>query len=179
MGLTILYGVLIVLMLIGVLGALVPGIPGSGLILVSILVWGLVKGFAGISWPLIVAFVVLILSTVVELLATYWGVKQVGASHWSQVGALVGLVLGFFGLLPTLPFGGPLVGILLGPVLGCFIGEFLYRREMAMGDRTQLAFKVSIAVIVSSLIGNIVKTSLALAAVITFVWTTWPPVVGA
>jgi hypothetical protein len=91
---------------------------------------------------------------------------------------LVGLGLGFFGLLPALPFGGPLIGILLGPLIGAFIGEFLYRRELELGSRTKVAFKAGIGVVVGSLIGNLIEGILALVAVVIFVWSTWPPGAG-
>ncbi len=178
MSLTILYWVLIAVMLVGVVGAVVPGIPGPSLILVAILVWGIATGFAGIGWPLIAVFVVLILSAGVDFLATYWGTRQVGGSHWGQIGAIVGLVVGFLGFLPALPFGGPILGIFIGPVLGAFLGEFLYRRDLALGPRIQLALKVSVAIVVSSLIGNLLEGLLAIAAVVIFVVSTWPPAVG-
>lgn len=174
MELTILYWVLIAFMFVGVLGALIPAIPGIGLIIIAILVWGIAAGFANVTWPLIVALVVAILSFGVEYLAAYWGTKQVGASHWSQIGAFVGLALGFFGLLPALPFGGPLLGILIGPILGAFVGEFLYRRELPLTERTQLSLKVCVAVVVGSIVGNLIKTLLALITVIIFIWSTWP-----
>ncbi len=174
MNLTILYWVLIAVMLVGIIGALVPAIPGIGLIVIAILIWGIAAGFANVTWPLIVALVVAILSFGVEYLAAYWGNKQVGGSHWSQIGAFVGLILGFFGLLPALPFGGPLLGILVGPILGAFMGEFLYRQEMPLKERTKLSLKVCVAVVVGSIVGNLIKTLLALITVIIFVWNTWP-----
>jgi uncharacterized protein YqgC (DUF456 family) len=147
MNITIVYWVLIAVMLVGVIGAVVPAVPGPSLILGAILVWTIVQGFGNVSWPpLIAIFVILILSAAVEFLASYWGAKQAGASKWGQIGALVGLGLGFFGLLPALPFGGPLIGILLGPLIGAFIGEFLYRRELELGSRTKVAFKAGIGV---------------------------------
>ena len=176
MDLTILYWVLIAVMLLGVVGAVVPGIPGPSLILVAILIWGIVQGFGSISWPLITIFIILILSAGIEFLATYWGAKRAGASKWGQAGAILGLVLGFLGLLPALPFGGPLLGILLGPILGAFIGEFLYRSELELEPRIKLAFKASVGIVVGSLIGNLIEGLLALASVIIFVITTWPPV---
>ena len=104
---TILYWILIAVMVVGVIGAVVPVIPGPSLILGSILVWIVVQGVGNVSWtPLIAIFVILILSAGVQVLAGYWGAKQAGASKWGQTGALVGLGLGFFGLLPALPFGG-------------------------------------------------------------------------
>lgn len=169
----ILYWLLIIVMLVGIVGSVVPGVPGSGLILTSIIIWGVVSGsFAAIKIPLIVTVLVLLLSIGVEFLASYLGAKKAGASKWGQIGAIVGLLLGFFGLLPTLPFGGPLLGILLGPLLGAIIGEFLYRRQF------WLAVKAGIGIIVGSVIGNLVQGVLAIAAVVVFLVTTWSQVYG-
>ena len=104
--------------------------------------------------------------------------KQAGASKWGQIGALVGLGLGFFGLLPALPFGGPLIGVLVGPLLGAIIGEFLYRRELELGLRIKQSFKAGVGVVVGSLIGNLIEGILAFVAVAIFVFTTWSQVMG-
>lgn len=176
---TTLYWILLALMAVGVIGAVVPVIPGPSLILGSILVWIVVQGAGNISWlPFIAIFVILILSAGVQVLAGYWGAKQAGASKWGQIGALIGLGLGFFGLLPALPVGGPLIGILFGPLLGAFIGEFLYRKELPFGERANLAFKAGIGIVLGSLVGNLIEGLLALLAVIIFVVTTWPTVMG-
>src|SRR4028118_1895863 len=155
MNITIIYWIVIAVMIVGVVGAVVPGIPGPSLILGAIVVWTIVQGFGNVSWPpLIAIFVILILSAAVELLATYWGAQQAGASKWGQIGALVGLGLGFFGLLPALPLGGPLLGILFGPLIGAFIGEFLYRRDLELGLRANQALKAGIGVGLGSWIGK-------------------------
>ncbi len=172
MGLIILYWVLILVMLVGVVGALVPAVPGVGLILGAILVWGFITQFNGMAVSLVVTLVILLASLGIEFLATYWGVKKFGASSWSQIGATVGLIAGMFGLLPALPVGGPLVGILFGSIAGAFIGEFAYRKELTFVPRLQMAAKVCLGIVVGSVVGNIVKAVLALAAVIVFLWTT-------
>ncbi|ELR97311.1 DUF456 domain-containing protein [Gloeocapsa sp. PCC 73106] len=173
MNLIILYFVLIAVMLIGVVGALLPAIPGVGLILAAILVWGFVTQFHGMALSLVVTLVILLLSLGVEILATYWGVKKFGASSWSQIGSIIGLIVGMLGLLPALPIGGPIVGILVGSILGGFIGEFAYRREMELIPRLQVASKVCLGIVVGSVVGNIIKALLALTAVIVFILTTW------
>lgn len=163
-----LYWLLVALMFVGVVGAVIPGIPGTSLILVAILIWGAVTGFSTVGIPLAIAIVVLLLSIGIDLLATYWGAKRAGASHWGQVGAIVGLLLGFLGFLPALPLGGPLLGLILGALLGAMVGEFLYRRDI------RLAAKAALGVIVGSLIGNVIQGILALGIVIVFLVTTWP-----
>lgn len=170
----VLYWLLIALMIVGIIGAVVPGIPGTSLILVAIIVWGVVQGsFASIDVPLLVAIAVLLASVGIDFLASYWGAKQAGASKWGQIGAIVGLVLGFLGFLPALPFGGPLLGILIGPLLGAIAGEYFYRRNL------QLAFKAGIGIVVGSLVGNLIQGVLAIAVVGVFVFTTWSQVSAA
>ncbi|MEJ1934947.1 DUF456 family protein [Nostoc sp. NIES-2111] len=160
-------------MLVGIVGAVVPAIPGTSLILIAIIIWGIVSSsFAAIKIPLIVTVIVLILSIGVDFLAGYLGAKQAGASKWGQIGAFVGLLLGFFGLLPALPFGGPLLGILFGPLLGAIVGEYIYRKEF------WLAVKAGIGIVVGTLIGNLIQGVLAIAAVAVFLLTTWSQVFG-
>jgi uncharacterized protein len=169
----IIYWLLLAVMVVGIIGAVVPAIPGTSLILIAIIIWGVVSSsFAAIKIPLIVTVIVLLLSIGVDFLAGYIGAKQAGASKWGQIGAFVGLLLGFFGLLPALPFGGPLLGILIGPLLGAIIGEYLYQRQLG------LAIKAGIGIVVGTVVGNLIQGVLAIAAVIVFLVTTWPQVFG-
>jgi uncharacterized protein len=168
-----LYWSLVAVMVVGIIGAVVPAIPGTSLILVAILIWGFVQGsWASIGIPLIVAIAVLIIGIGIDLLASYWGAKRAGASKWGQIGAIVGLIVGILGLLPALPFGGPLLGILIGPLLGAIIGEYLYQRDL------KLALKAGVGIVVGSLIGNLIQGLLAIAVVGVFLYTTWGQVFG-
>lgn len=169
----ILYWLLVALMVVGIIGAVVPGIPGTSLILIAIVIWGAVQGSLGsVGVPLAVAISVLLLSVGIDFLATYWGARRAGASSWGQIGAIVGLVVGILGLLPALPFGGPLLGILLGPLLGAIVGEYLYRRDL------KVAFKAGVGIVVGSLVGNLIQGLLAIAVVGVFLFTTWSQMYG-
>jgi uncharacterized protein len=167
-----LYWLLLAVMAMGVIGAVVPGIPGTILIVGAIVVWGMVQGFAGLGLPLAVAVVALLANMGIDFLATYLGAKQAGASHWGQIGAVVGLLLGVFGLLPALPFGGPLLGLLIGPLLGAIVGEYLYRKDW------RTACRAGVGIVVGSLIGSLIQGLLALVVVIVFLVTTWSQVMG-
>ena len=173
-----LYWIVLALMGIGVIGAIIPGLPGSSLILIAIAIWSIATEFAGVNWSLILVFIVLILSALVEYLALYLGAKQVGASKWSQRGAIAGMVLGFLGLIPALPVGGPIFGFLFGAIIGAFIGEYLYRSGLETDARVRQAFKVSMGVVVGSIIGNVIEALLAAIAVGIFIYTTWGDVFG-
>ena len=169
-----LYWSLVAVMVVGIVGAVVPAIPGTSLILVAILIWGAVQGsFNSIGLPLIVAISVLILGIGIDLLATYLGAKRGGASKWGQIGAIVGLVVGILGLLPALPVGGPLLGILIGPLLGAIIGEYLFQHDF------KLALKAGIGIVVGSLIENLIQGVLAIAVVGVFLYSTWGQVFAA
>ncbi|WP_413166576.1 DUF456 domain-containing protein [Capilliphycus salinus ALCB114379] len=170
----ILYWILVLVMLVGIIGAVVPAVPGSSLILGAILVWGIVNGFSELGWAVGAAIAVLLLSVGVDLLSAYLGAQQAGASRWGQIGAIIGFVFGFFGFLPALPFGGPLLGILIGPLLGAMIGEFLYRKDLEFEARIKLAFRAAIGIVVGTFVGNLIQGLLALACVVVFLVTTWP-----
>ncbi len=166
-----LYGVLVLVMLVGVAGALLPGIPGIGLIVLAIAIWGLVKGFNLVFVPLVVAGVLFLLGSAVDFLASYLGAKKAGASNWGQIGSVIGLLLGMFGLLPTLPIGGPIgpvIGLLLGAMAGAIVGELFYRKNLL------IALKAALGIVVGSLVGRLIQTFLAMICVTVFVWTTWP-----
>jgi uncharacterized protein len=168
MEITTIYWIVLAVMGIGVIGSMIPGLPGSSIILAAIVGWSIFTGFAGI-----VIFIVLILSALVEYLALYFGAKQSGASKWSQYGAIAGMVLGFVGLLPALPFGGPLIGVLLGAIIGAFVGEYAYRSNLEGSERMQQALKASAGVVIASLIGNVIEALLAALAVAIFIYSTW------
>ncbi|MBE9139450.1 DUF456 family protein [Nodosilinea sp. LEGE 07088] len=170
----VLYWLLVLVMVCGVIGAVVPALPGITLIVGAIVVWGLVVGFAGLKWTLGVAIAALILSFAIDYLAGVLGAQRVGASQWGQVGAFIGMFLGLFGLLPLLPTGIPLLGILVGTVLGAFIGEFLHRRELKLWQRIKQSAKVGMAIVVGTLVGNILQGILALVSLVVFLVTTWP-----
>jgi hypothetical protein len=128
------------------------------------------------GWALGVAIAVLVVSIAIDAIATYWGAKQAGASKWGQIGAFFGFAVGFFGFLPALPFGGPLVGILLGPLIGAMIGEFFSRRNLQLKPRVKLSLKAALGIMVGTVVGNLVQGVLAIASLVTFLITTWPPV---
>lgn len=174
----LLYGLLLLVMLVGVVGAVVPALPGISLVLGSVIVWGFVVGFSSLKWALGVTLVATVLSVLIDYLAGVLGAQRVGASSWGQIGAFIGMFLGLFGLLPLLPTGIPLLGLLVGTVIGAFIGEFLHRRDLKLGQRLVQSGKVGLAIVVGTLVGNVLQGVLALMAFVVFVFSTWQIVWG-
>lgn len=178
-GLIILYWVLLVVMAAGIIGAFVPAFPGIGLIVAAIAIWGAIAGFSkAVLVALGIAVAIFAVTTAIDYLAGYLGAKKVGASNWGQIGAVIGMILGLLGLLPALPVGGPIFGLFLGSMAGAFIGEMLYRRDLALAERCKLGAKVSLAIVVSSLLGNVIAGVLSIIATVVFLVATWPTVMS-
>lgn len=180
MELILLYWFLVGLMLFGVVGAVMPALPGASLIVLAVIVWGAVKGFGMVGLPLTVAVVVLLFSVAIDTLGSVLGAKKAGASSWGQIGAFVGLALGFFGLLPALPVGGPLLGILIGPAVGAFCGELAYgmRSQLPMEAGVKRSLKATVGIVLGSVVSSMIQGVLALVAVIVFLASTWSQIVG-
>src|SRR5947207_10761291 len=91
----------LVLMLIGLIGTVVPLLPGTTIILAAAVVHHLALGEAhSVGWWTIGAFVVLtVLSYVVDFVSGALGAKKFGATRWGAIGGIVGAIVGvFFGL---------------------------------------------------------------------------------
>lgn len=113
----------IVLIIIGVMGTIVPLLPGVPLVFISICAYGWYENFNLISPKLIVLFAGLtVLSIFLNYLSATLGAKHFGSSKYGVWGALVGTIIGLF-ILPPL-------GIFIGPWLGAFIGEYIYRKDI-------------------------------------------------
>src|ERR1700738_3061888 len=111
----LLYLIAAALIVSGLVGALVPALPGIPLIFGGIWLIAGVDRYhhLGVWWLLGIA-VIGAVGLTLDLLAGALGAERVGASKQAVWGALVGTVIGLF-------FGLP--GLLLGPFFGAVIGE--------------------------------------------------------
>ena len=95
------------------------------------------------------------------------------ASRWSAAGAGVGLLLGVFGLLPALPFGGPLLGALFGPWLGALVVETWVKKKPPNGLGWLKAMRqgsvVGLAVVAGLLVSRLAQLVLVLLGVAAFI----------
>ena len=111
----------IFLMIIGIIGCLVPVLPGPPISFLGLLLLHASK-FGNFSLTTIVIFlVVTIVVTILDYIVPVWGTKRFGGSKYGMRGAAVGIVIGFF--------LGP-VGIILGPLIGAIVGELIFRDDM-------------------------------------------------
>jgi len=101
--------------MVGLVGIVVPVLPGSVLILLAVLGWAVADGSATAWVVLAVAVTLLALGTVVKYLLPHRRLKATGVPQGALVaGGLVGIV-GFFVI--------PVVGVFVGFVLGVYLVE--------------------------------------------------------
>ncbi|HSJ54399.1 MAG TPA: DUF456 domain-containing protein [Anaerolineae bacterium] len=107
-----------IVVLVGLIGTVVPGIPGTILIFAGALIYALMEGFQVVGWPtLAVLGLLTLVATTADIWATGVGARLGGASGWSIVGGMVGGVVGM--LVLTLP------GAILGALAGVLVVEIL------------------------------------------------------
>lgn len=137
------------LIIVGLLGTVLPVLPGLPLMFAGMVLAAWNDGFRYIGgWTLGVLGVLLVISVAVDVFASIVGARKVGASNKALWGAGIG---GLVGLLFGLP------GLLLGPFLGAVGGELMHGRDH------QLALKVGVGTWVGLAIGAALKLALAVS----------------
>lgn len=116
-------------MLVGLIGAVVPGLPGVPLIFLSALVYAYLTGFEFVGgWIIALLGFFAALALVADYVATSYGARRFGASWAGTIGGAVGGIVGT--LAGILFFGiGAFFGLILGTIGGVFLGEYLKRQR--------------------------------------------------
>ena len=164
----------IVLMCVGLLGSVVPGLPGVTLIFLSALLYAILTDFQTVGTMIIaILFVLAALAFLIDFVATSYGARRFGASNWGTVGGAVGGIVGALAGLFVAGIGS-LFGLIGGTIAGVFIGEYLRRQRQGDEEERQetdwrRASRAAGGVIVGYLASAIVQGLLGLASVIIFV----------
>lgn len=115
---------------VGIVGLILPMIPGVAVIFLGILLIAWADDFTRIGPGMIfVMMALMMLALVADNVAGMFGARKAGASGWGVAGAGVGALLG-------LPFGLP--GIILGPAVGALAFEYLKNPDMRRAGRAGL-----------------------------------------
>jgi uncharacterized protein YqgC (DUF456 family) len=117
-----LYALAVALIVTGLIGAVLPNLPGVPMIFGGIWLAAAVDDYHHLSttW-LIVLGVMAAFGIAMDFIAASLGAKRVGASSQAVWGASIGTVVGLF-------FGLP--GLILGPFVGALMGELLSSRSV-------------------------------------------------
>lgn len=110
-------------MLVGVVGAVLPVLPGSTLAMGSLLA-AKILNYSELNWWVIILFGVLtIVGIVLDYLIPITATKKMGGSRYGVIGLIIGLIVG----IVFSPFG--FVSIIFAPFLGALIGELIYDHQ--------------------------------------------------
>jgi uncharacterized protein YqgC (DUF456 family) len=145
----------IALIVTGVVGTVVPAVPGAILVFGGIALAAWIDGFTRISpWLLVLLGALTALAWVADYAAAAAGAKRAGASRHAIVGAAIGTVAGVV---------SGLWGLLFMPLVGAAIGEYLARRDLRRAGRAGVATWIGL------LLGTAAKVAIVLTMVGIFV----------
>lgn len=117
---TILWITFVILIVVGFLGVLLPGLPGLFLFFIgSALIYWLNPGVLS-GWTVFLMFAGFLATFPIDILGTLVGAKWGNATKWGLLGATIGALVGLF-------FGLP--GIIVGPILGAFVAELILKKR--------------------------------------------------
>jgi uncharacterized protein YqgC (DUF456 family) len=154
-------------MVIGLLGVLLPVVPGTGFMWIVILVYAIMERFETID---VFWFIVLTLLGLGGATADIWmsqlGAQVGGASFWSTLWSLVGSLIGgmiglFFMAVGAVP------GMLIGSVAGMLLNEYRERGTWKEAWQATLGFMVGFT------LSSIVQLAVGVLMLVIFVWQAW------
>ena len=155
----VLWVVAVILVGGGIVGIVLPAVPGTILIFAGLLVGAWADDFMRVGPVMLILIAVIGIATYgVDFVATALGAKHLGASKRAMAGAALGTVLGFFLGLP---------GIIIGPFLGAIIGELTVHRDWKRVGKAGLAAWIGFVV------GTAVKVALAFLMIGLFAAAFW------
>jgi uncharacterized protein YqgC (DUF456 family) len=124
----VLIGFGFLLSLAGLIGCIVPAIPGTPLNFLALLLLSMAKDWEPFSVTfLVIMAIVAIVVSILDNIIPSWGAKKYGAEKTSVWLALAGTLIGIIFFPPF--------GIFIGAFVGALLGELLHGKEAARALR--------------------------------------------
>ena len=145
-------------MLIGIIGCIVPGLPGTPIAYAGLWVAQATER-VDFSWKFLLIWgIVVIVVSALDYIVPAWGTKQFGGTKWGAWGSTIGVLVGLF-------FGA--IGVIIGPLVGAILGELF------AGKQLEQAIKAGWGSFIGILFGTIIKLvacGLMTVALIQAIW---------
>lgn len=149
-----------ILLGIGIVGSVAPGLPGPPISWVGLLLAKLSTFVPVSSTVLIVTAVAAGIITVLDYVVPSASTKRFGGSKAGIWGCNIGLVISIFGL----PFGPQgLLGVVFWPFIGALVGEYLNKHDL------QPALKAAWGAFIGFLSGTLMKVVYCVALLVVVV----------
>ena len=109
-----------ILMVVGLIGCVVPGLPGIPLSYLGLLCMHFTDKYQ-YSWTFLLVWLAIVVAiSILDFVIPAWGTKYFGGTKAGAWGATIGVFVGLF--------MGPW-GIIIGPFVGAVIGELIANRN--------------------------------------------------
>ncbi len=141
----------LIVALVGLIGCILPVIPGPPLSFAALIILSLAKKWEPFSATFLVIMGALMIAvTLVDYLVPAAGAKKYGASKLGVWGSIIGMFVGIFFFPPW--------GVFVGAFAGVLVGELISRREgkkalragwgVFVGNMVGIGFKLAFSVVV-------------------------------
>jgi uncharacterized protein YqgC (DUF456 family) len=133
----------VILILIGLIGCIIPGIPGPPIAYVGLFIQIFKTENPFTTRFLIIWALVTVLVSILDYVVPAIGTKKFGGSKRGVWGSVIGLLIGIFFFPP--------IGLIIGPFLGAFLGE------LTGGKETQEALRAGFGSFIGLMAGVTLK----------------------
>ena len=136
-------------MIVGIIGSLLPALPGPPISWVGILLLYFCPGMETNYWLLGITLLIAVVIGILDYIIPAKGTKYFGGSKYGIWGTNIGLVVGIFAPIPF--------GFLIGPFVGALVGELIYNSQ-----EKGRAFKAATGSFIGFLAGTFMKVLVSL-----------------
>lgn len=113
-------------MLIGIIGCIIPGLPGTPVAYLGLLI-AQATDRVDFTWQfLLIWAIVTVVVQVLDYVVPAWGTKRYGGTRYGVWGSTIGVFAGLF-------FGA--AGVIIGPLVGAILGELIGGKDAAQALR--------------------------------------------
>ena len=152
--------IVILLLLIGLIGCIIPALPGPPISFSGLLLFHFFTSYNLEEDTLWLLAAVVVAITFLDYWLQVYGVKKFGGGKKAINGTIIGLVLGLF----FLPFG-----VIIGPFVGAFLGA-----KMEAKEDTNRAIKIALGALAGFLGGTVLKFAVSIYISILFINQLFP-----
>jgi uncharacterized protein YqgC (DUF456 family) len=162
---TFFYILAYIAIVIGLLGSILPLLPGPFLIWGGVLLWAWANGFERMGWPTLIILGILALAAKGLDFSLTTGMSRRAGVSWRAIGAaFLGALVGGIVLSGILPLIGAFIGAILGAVAGMWLVEYYIRKDSQAATAAVRAYLSGVG------LAAVAQFAISLLMVLIFAW---------